>query len=122
MASNSPGAFDVSTVSRIWHRCEALYIIEDQLSDARTAAQVLHGPPQTDPASSKASQAESADEIRQRAIEEVTSVKAEVAARSEGLLCLAMEAVAKATLEQAEYRDAVNRARLASDERYRAAA
>ena len=52
--------------------------------------------------------------------QEVTNVEAEVAARSEVLRRFIVEAVAKAALEQDEFRDAVSRARTAAEARYHA--
>ncbi len=45
-------------------------------------------------------------------------MEAEVAARGEGLMRFATEAVAKATLEQVAFRDAVKRASSAAEARY----
>ena len=79
-----------------------------------TLEELLH----SDPDSSTASHTEEMDDFRQRATEELTSVEAEVAAHSEVFLRFASESAAKATLGQAEYRDAVTHATSAAEDRY----
>ena len=83
-------AYARAIISRIRHRHDALEAVEDRLDDARSVARALRDSPQTDPNSSQASLAQADDEVRLRAIEEVSSIEAEVAARSEGLLSYAV--------------------------------
>ena len=110
----------IAVHSGIGQRHDALVSLEHELSLTRTRLDAIRASTELDSSSLTARQAWELDDAQTRLSEEVSSVEAEVAARSEVLRRYVEEAAAKATLEQLEFRDAITRACQASEERYRA--
>ena len=110
----------IAVLSGIEQRHDALVSLEEFLDKTRTRIAALRAASESDSASYTASQTWELEELRTRLTEEVTNVEAEVAARGEVLRRFIAEAVAKAALEQDEFRDAVSRARIAAEARYHA--
>ncbi len=109
-----------AVLAGIGQRHDALVLLENSLDQTRTRIASLRAASESDSASYTANQSYELEKFQTRLTEEVTNAEAEVAARGEVLRRFIAEAVAKAALEQDEFRDAVSRARTAAEARYHA--